>query len=131
VINEKPPDASPGLLQSLTTATSTLVDMAHVRLELLSADLEEDREHFLLVAAWGLGALFFIGVGTVLLALFFVVLFWETHPLIALGSLAGLFLSAGLAAASLVHRKSMVKPRLFASSLAELAKDLQLLGPRP
>jgi uncharacterized membrane protein YqjE len=126
-MTDQPPVGSPGLLQSLATAGSTLVEMAHVRLELLSTDIEEDREHFLLVAAFGLGALFLLGVGVVLLALFFVVLFWETHPLIALGSLAFLFLTAGLAAASVVHRKSMVKPRLFASSLAELSKDLQQL----
>jgi uncharacterized membrane protein YqjE len=102
---------------------ATLVAMAHTRLDLLSTDLEEDRDHLLALTITSLGAVFCLGVGVVLSALFIVVVFWETHRLLLLGLLAGLFLAGGAAAASRARRLARTKPRLFASSLSELLKD--------
>jgi uncharacterized membrane protein YqjE len=129
-MTDRAPIESPGLLGSLSNAMSNMVEMAHVRLELLSVDIEEDRDHFLFVLAAGLGAFFLFGVGVLLLAICVVAVFWETHRLMALGGLSVVFLLAGGVAASIAWKRSMMKPRLFASSLAELAKDLQLLRPR-
>ncbi|MBS1132667.1 MAG: hypothetical protein H6R16_3669, partial [Proteobacteria bacterium] len=46
-MSEKTPGESKGLLESLTTLAATLVAIAHTRLDLLSSDLEEEREHLL------------------------------------------------------------------------------------
>jgi uncharacterized membrane protein YqjE len=40
---ENTPGGSKGLLESLTILAGTLVTIAHTRLDLLSADLEEER----------------------------------------------------------------------------------------
>lgn len=120
-------EESKGLLGSLTAFASTLVDVAHTRLELLSTDLEEDRERLFSLVALYLAAMFFFAVGLVLAAIFLVVAFWETHRLIALGSLAGLFLLAGALAGGFAIRMAKTKPKLFSASLLELLKDKEKL----
>lgn len=120
-----------GLLESLKTLSVSLVGIVHTRLELLSTDIAEEREYLITHLAWVLVALFCLGVGVVLLAILIVVVFWESHRLVALGGLTGLFLATGVGAGWLAIHKVRTKPRLFAASLAELAKDRQQLTPKP
>jgi uncharacterized membrane protein YqjE len=119
--------ASGGLLDSLTVLVGSLVSIVHTRLELLSTDLEEDREHLLSLVILSLIALFSLMVGVVLVAILLVVIFWDSHRLLALGLLAGFFILAGLAACAFAVRKAKTKPRLFLASLLELFKDSQQL----
>ncbi|MBW8458511.1 MAG: phage holin family protein [Thiobacillus sp.] len=130
-MSDQPSGESRGLLDSLSTLAATLVAIVHTRLELLSADLEEDRLHVLSLLVLALAALFFIGVGVVLAAILLVVAFWDSHRLLALGSLAGFFLAAGVGAWAYALHKARTKPRLFAASLSELVKDRQQLVSRP
>ncbi len=116
-----------GLLEALGDLAATLVAMAHTRLDLLSTDLEEDRDHLLTLTITSLGAVFFLGIGVVLFALLLVVLFWDTHRILILSLLATAFLALGLAAANQAKRLARTKPRLFASSLSELFKDQKQL----
>lgn len=129
-MTEKTPCGSKGLLESLTTLAATLVAIAHTRLDLLSADLEEDREHLLSLLVLTLAALFCLGVGVVLATILLVVAFWDTHRLLVLGLLAGFFLAVGIAAWVFAMHKARTKPRLFATSLSELFKDRQQLVSR-
>ncbi len=128
---EKTPGASKGLLDSLTTLAASLVAIAHTRLDLLSSDLEEEREHFFSQLALALAALFFLGVGVLLVTLLLVVAFWDTYRLLVLGTFAVLFLAAGIAAWRIALHKARTKPRFFAASMSELLKDRQHLVSRP
>ncbi len=119
-----------GLLDSLTTLAATLVAIAHTRLDLLSTDLEEEREHLLSLLVLTLAALFCLGVGVVLAAILLVVAFWDTHRLLVLGALTGFFLAAGMAAWGYATHRARTKPKLFAGSLSELFKDGQHLVSR-
>lgn len=130
-MSDQTPGESRGLLESLSTLAATLVAIVHTRLDLLSADVEEGRAHMLSLLVLALAALFFIGVGVVLAAILLVVAFWDSHRLLALGSLAGFFLAAGVGAWAYALHKARTKPRLFAASLSELAKDRQQLVSRP
>ena len=127
---EHTPEEHKGLLSSLTTLASTLVAIAHTRLDLLVADLEEDREHVLSLLVLALTALFCLGVGVVLATILLVVAFWDTHRLLVLGTLTGCFLVAGIAAWGRLRYKTKTKPRLFATSLSELLKDQDQLASR-
>jgi uncharacterized membrane protein YqjE len=118
---------SKGLMESLSAFAATLVAMLHTRLELLSTDIEEEREHLLSLVAMSLIALFCLMVGIILTTVLFIVALWETYRLLAIGSLAGFFLMAGLIMWYLVKRKAKAKPRLFLASLLELHKDRQKL----
>ena len=126
-MTEKTSGGSKGLLESLTTLAATLVAIVQTRLELLSADLEENREHLMSLLVLTLVALFCFGVGVVLATILLVVAFWDTQRLMVLGLLAGLFLTGGIAAWLFVMHKIKTKPRAFAASLSELFKDRQQL----
>ena len=112
-----------GLLGSLKSISSLVVAIAHNRLNLLSTDLEIARERTVSLLIMVLVALFCLCFGALLLALFVVVIFWDTHRLLALGSVTGLFLLVGgvYLWRVLVTLKRM--PATFEASLTELAKD--------
>ncbi|PKO46821.1 MAG: hypothetical protein CVU29_04985 [Betaproteobacteria bacterium HGW-Betaproteobacteria-22] len=114
-----------GLFKSLKNLTATLVSIVQTRLELLSTDLEEGRERLISLLATIFVALFCLCFGLVLLAILVVVLFWDTHRLLVLVVLTGLFLSLGGVLSVMALRALKTMPRMFAASLAELAKDQQ------
>jgi uncharacterized membrane protein YqjE len=119
--------ATGGLFESLKTLSTCLVGIVHTRLELLSTDIAEEREHLVLLLVMALVALFCLGVGIVLLAILIALAFWDSHRLMALGGLTGVFLAAGVGAGWLAMHKARTRPRLFEASLAELSKDRQHL----
>jgi len=129
-MSERASGASKGLLESLTGLAATLVAIAHTRLDLLSADLEEERAHLLSLLVLTLAALLCVGIGVVLVTILLVVAFWDTHRLLALGALAGFFLVTGMAVWAFALHKARTKPRLFAASLSELFKDRQQVTSR-
>lgn len=114
-----------GLIESVSALATTMVAILHTRLELLSTDIEEEREHLLSLVTLLLVSLFCFMVGAVLTTVFLVVFFWETYRLLAIASLAGFFLLTGLVAWYCVKRKAATKPKLFLASLLELNKDKQ------
>lgn len=116
-----------GLLGSLKSITALAVAIAHNRLNLLSTDLEIAREQLISVLMMVLVALFCLCFGALLLALFVVVIFWDTHRLIALGSMTGLFMLIGVVCLWRVMKALKAMPATFEASLAELAKDYKAL----
>lgn len=124
------PAPGTGLLNSVTVLATTLVAIAHTRLDLLSTDLEEEREHLLSLMLLALTALFCLVVGVVLATILLVAAFWETHRLLVIGLLAGSFLAGGGGLVAFAVHKAKAKPRLFAASLMELLKDRQQLENR-
>ena len=120
-----------GLFDSVKTLAATLVAMGYTRLELLSTEIEEERVRLSSMLLWTLVALFFAALCIVLLTLLLLVVFWDTHRLLVLGILALLFLLGAVMAGRVVLDKAKAKPRLFASSLAELSKDREQLTTRP
>lgn len=116
-----------GLLGSLKSITALFVAIAHNRLNLLSIDLEIAREQTVSVLMMVLVALFCLCFGALLLALFVVVIFWDTHRLIALGGVTGLFILIGGVCLLRVLKALKTMPATFEASLAELAKDFKQL----
>src|SRR4030066_1165459 len=107
--------AAGGLFESLKTLSASLVSILHTRLELLSTDIAEEREHRISLLVMGLVALFCLGVGIVLLAILIAVVFWESHRLMALGGLTGFFLAAGAGVVWLGLHQAPNQTRRFGS----------------
>jgi len=126
-MSENTPHSAEGLLGSLKSMTALAVAIAHNRLNLLSTDLEVAREKTVSVLIMVLVALFCICFGALLLTLFIVVIFWDTHRLIALGGVAGLFVLIGVVCLLRVIKALKAMPATFEASLAELAKDYKQL----
>lgn len=127
---EKTHAAGKGLLESLAVLATTMVAILHTRLELLSTDLEEDREHLFSLVIFALVALFCLVVSVVLATILLVTAFWDTHRFLVLGLSAGFFLISGMAAFWFTMHKASTKPRVFTGSLLELRKDWQQLDSR-
>jgi uncharacterized membrane protein YqjE len=128
---EETPVASEGLFVSLKNLTATLIAIVYTRLDLISTDLEEGRERMLSLLVVTFVSLFCLCIGVVLLAMMIVVAFWDTHRLLALGSLTGVFLIAGTILSRIAIRELRAMPRMFAASLTELSKDQQELESQP
>ena len=126
-MSENTSHSAEGLVGSLKSITALAVAIAHNRLNLLSTDLEIARERTVSVLIMVLVALFCLCFGVLLLALFVVVIFWDTHRLAALGGVAGLFVLIGAVCLWRVIKALKSMPATFEASLSELAKDYKSL----
>jgi uncharacterized membrane protein YqjE len=116
------------LLSSIKNLFSTGTSIAQTRLELISVDLQIARTKLISLLVMIVSALFFLFFGLVMLALLIVIYSWESDRMMALGFLAGTFLSIGLILALLIMQSLRTMPKLFEASIAELAKDREALS---
>lgn len=116
------------MLASLQGLAATLTAMFQTRLALLATEVEEEKQRLLAVMGWGALAILMGTVASVFLAGFITVLFWDSHPLLALG---GLTVAFGVACAWAVHKVGTVtrpsQEGMLAASLAELQADHEAL----
>jgi uncharacterized membrane protein YqjE len=119
-----------GIVQSLRNLAATLVAVFHTRFELLVTEIEEERVRLLELLLWAAAALFCLGVTVLLLVLLLIALFWDTHRIAAIATLAAVFLAAGVGIAAGVRDRMHARSRLFSASLDEIARDKDQLTPR-
>ncbi len=118
-------------MESLKQLAGTLLGIVRTRLELLSNEFEEERLRIRLMLLYGSIALFFFGLGIMLCTVLIVVMCWDSHRELVLGGLAALFFITGIVLSNRLCRLAREKPRLFSTSLAELADDRDQLDTRP
>ena len=120
---------SAGLMDSVKRLASTLIAIVSTRLELFANELQEERLRLMQMFFLSLSVLFCFGMGVLLLTVFITVLFWDDHRLAVLCALCILFFVLATLMAMLLRNKVQSKPKLFSTSLAELAKDREQLEP--
>jgi uncharacterized membrane protein YqjE len=120
---------SDGLLNSLRRALSTLVEIVHDRVELITTELEEQKLRAAHIAVASFLTLFFLSLAIIFGTLAVVVAFWETYRLAVLTGFAALYLALGVIAALVWRVRSRARPRLLAATLAELRRDRDELRP--
>ncbi|TFW10662.1 hypothetical protein E4L96_23355 [Massilia arenosa] len=103
---------------------ATLVAMLHTRLELAVVEIEEESQRFLRYLILSLLALFLFGIASVLVALFVIVLFWDSYRLAAVAGMALVFIAAGAILAVKVRAEMRAKPPLLADTIGELRQDI-------
>ena len=120
-------ERKPRLADSLRGFLDSGMATAQTRLELLAVEFQEEKLRLSgLLFNLALSAIL-LGFGVVFLALFLTVLFWEGHRLLVLGLATVALIGGGLFAASNAAREIRRGSRLFAASLAELARDREAL----
>jgi uncharacterized membrane protein YqjE len=119
-------ETSSGLMGSIRRLLSTLTLVATTRLELLANEWQEERLRLTQMLFFALSALFFFGMGILLLTVFIVLLFWEDR-LIACGVLSAIFFATGILLAMRCSGKAQQQSGLFSASLAELVNDREQL----
>jgi uncharacterized membrane protein YqjE len=124
-----PPPA--GVVDTIRSFLASWVAVVKTRVEILSVELEEQREwleHLMLMAV---AAGFLISLGLVMLTIFIVVLFWETDArLWVLGGFVLIYLGSGIGLWFALRSKIKNRPKLFAATATELGKDYSALQPR-
>ena len=116
-----------GLLASVRILLGTLLGMARTRLELIATELEEERLHLARLMTYGLLALFFFGLGVMVLSLLIIAAFWDTNRLAAITVLVVAYLGIALVFGLAARKQLRRKPRLFSATLAEIDKDRDAL----
>lgn len=132
-MTDQEPDSSgsPGLLASVRRLLATLLEIVQTRIEIVATEFEEERIRLRELVVFGFLALFFISVGLTLATLFVVALYWDSHRLAVLGSVAILYLGLGGLAVMFLRRRLKSRSRLFATTLSELGKDRDQINPPP
>ena len=112
-----------GLLDSLKALARSLLAMGQTRLEILGSELEEQRALFLREVLLGVVAAFFLGLGVVFTALFFVLVVpLEYRPHVT-GLFAVVFFVACGAVFAALRAAHRDRPRAFSATIEELGKD--------
>ncbi|MGD9842702.1 MAG: phage holin family protein [Steroidobacteraceae bacterium] len=128
--NTEPSGPISGMLQSLTQVFATLVAMLQTRVELLTAELQEEIQRAANVVLWAAVALIAAGIGLFLAALVVILIFWDTHRVLVSMLVTAAFLLIAVFAMLRLRRQLHDKPRLLNATLIELARDRQRLDER-
>jgi uncharacterized membrane protein YqjE len=124
------PSQGSGLFASLRQLLDTVLEIAQVRLELFSSEIEEEKIRLVDGLLWAGLSLMLLGIGMVLLCGFIVLLFWEGYRMAALGVLTLLFLGGGGVLLLRARDHLRIRGGVFSTSAAELARDRAGLAPR-
>lgn len=118
-----------GLMASLRRLLATLAGIVETRIELLSMEIEEQALLFWQLLLLAVAVLVFSGLALLTFSVWILLLFWDSHPTTAMACLTLTYLAAALAALLGFRSRCRSRPRLFASSLGELARDRAHLAP--
>lgn len=117
-----------GLLDSAKNLASTLIAVAQTRLQLLANELHAEKLRLARMGLFAAAAIFFIALGIIMLTLLVIVVFWDSHRLLAIGAFAAIYLLVGVAFGATVVTRATERTHLFEDSLRELAKDRERLS---
>jgi uncharacterized membrane protein YqjE len=120
-----------GFLDSVGQLVVTALEMVHTRLELVFTELQEGLEGLIGLVLWWLIALAAAGLSLLFGALALIFVFWDTHRVLVAVLIMGVFVLLTAVAARVVLAKLRAQRSLFATTLAELAKDRVALRAPP
>ena len=112
-----------GSPSSVRSALRTLLALVETRARLAANELEEQGLRILEVMVWAAAALLFFAIALILVALFVVLVFWDSNRLLAAGLVAGFFVAGGVVSVLMVRAGLAARPQFLAATLAELHKD--------
>ena len=117
------------LAVSLKGFFSSLIELVHVRLELITVEARDEALRLTELLVYGALAIAFLTFGIAFVAVLLTVLLWDSHRLLALTLFSTLFITLGVFAAVVARARMAEGTRLFASSLDELKRDRDSLRP--
>lgn len=111
----------------LSRLAGTLAATIHSRAELLALEMAKERTRVVRIVLFAVVALLFVTLGAMAATVFVIVLFWDTHRLLAIGlvTLGYFALAAFLVAAARQELAAAAHP--FSHTVAQLKKDAQEL----
>lgn len=111
---------------------ASLLALGRIRLELLSIEVQEERERIVGLIFWSVLGALMAGFGLVFVALLATVLMWDTpQRALPLGIGAAVFVLLAIYGVAKVRHLGGEGSALFQTSLAELRADEEMLRPAP
>lgn len=120
---EAPGSQSQGLVHSLKNLGATGVAILYTRLQLVSNEIQEEKERLIELMVYAVVGVFCASFGMLLLTFYIVVAFWDTNRLAVLAVMTMLYLALGVAALITLRSKAKAHAALFTATLTELKKD--------
>lgn len=118
-------------MDAVRSFMASWIAVVKTRVEIVSTEIEEQREWMQRIVLLALAALFCVSLGLILLTLLIVVAFWDTQGRMwVLGGFALLYLGGGIGLGLALRHMLKTKPKIFASTAAELGKDYAALQPK-
>lgn len=99
------------------------------RLELVSVELQEEVQRIITYVVLSLVALFCAVMAISLATFLIIVIFWDTYRILSICCLIVFFAIVALALGLSVRGSFRKKPKLFAYTRAEIAKDIERMRP--
>ncbi len=121
-----PPDSS-STSTKVRGLLADVIELAQVRVELLTVEARLEISRLTWLAALGALAVVFVSFGLIFLSVFLTVLLWDTHRLVALGIFTTLFLGGGIVMALLAWQRARAGAGMFAATRDELRRDQERL----
>jgi uncharacterized membrane protein YqjE len=116
-----------GLLRALRNRLAAYIGPLQTRLQLLAVELQEEKLRVAEIGVLAAAAGFFLALAVVVFTFFLIVLFWDTHRVLVTGLIAGAYFLVGAGFALAARSRAKAPSRLFADSIAQLAKDREHL----
>jgi len=121
------PGLGMGLFKSISGLMQTLVVIAQTRLELLTTEVQEEVGRVATLVVWAFVALLTALIGLFFVGLTVVLVYWDTHRVLAATLVTVTFLAGALVAGLVLMAKIKARPRFLDATLSELAKDADAL----
>jgi len=119
-----------GLFRSITQFVASLVTLTQTRLELLTTELQEEVQRVASLAIYAFVALLAAMLGLFFLGLATVIVFWDTHRVLAAWLVTATFFVLAVIAVVILVAKTRSQPPILDATLSELKKDAARLRER-
>ena len=111
------------LIASASNLLATLLTIGRTRLELLSVELQLEVRRIAELLVLAFVTLFAASVGLMLVGLVVILIFWDTHRIVAAVLVTSGFVGLAAVSGLILAYKIRTKPRLLEGTLAELTSD--------
>lgn len=101
----------------------TLLSFVETRAGLAASEFEEQALRLSEIAMWALAGLIAASIALLMLSIFVILLFWDSHRVLSAALVSALWLAAAAACAMLARARMRARPKFLSATLAELAKD--------
>lgn len=119
-----------GLFRSVTQFVASLVALTQTRLELLTTELQEEVQRVASLAVYAFIALLAAMLGLFFFGLAIVIVYWDTHRVLAAWLVTAAFFALAIIAIVTLVVKAKTQPPILDATLSELKKDAAQLRER-
>ena len=121
---------NPSLFASLRSFWSILIAILYTRLDLATAELEDEASRAVQLLVVSIAALLCTGMAAFFVMFLFVVTFWDNRVLV-LSIVCGINIVASVILFLVARNMVLNRPKFLSQTLAELRKDVEGLRPAP